>query len=132
MIESAKAMLSNTGVPEDQWVFQRSADLRYARQAYELNVPLEGDCVDHGSLKKLAEGYHKRHSQTYGHKNEAESVQIVTLRLTATGQLPNLPIRQKRPTDATPLKPTGWRGSPKTNNIETPVLNRDRFAGARQ
>ena len=81
-------MLSNTGVPEDQWVFQRSADLRYARQAYELNVPLEGERVDHGSLKKLVDGYHERHAQTYGHKNEAESVQIVTLRVTATGQLP--------------------------------------------
>ena len=71
MIESAKAMLRNTGVPEDQWVFQRSADLRYARQAYELNVPLEGERVDHGSLKKLVDGYHERHAQTYGHKNEA-------------------------------------------------------------
>ena len=128
MIESAKAMLRNTGVPEDQWVFQRSADLRYARQAYELNVPLEGERVDHGSLKKLVDGYHERHAQTYGHKNEAESVQIVTLRLTATGQLPNLPIRQKTTDGRDSFKANRMAWFSKVGNIETPVLNRDRFA----
>jgi len=128
MIASAKAMLANTGVPENQWMFQRSADLRYARQAYELNVPLEGEAVDAASLAKLAEGYHERHAQTYGHKNESETVQVVTLRLTATGQLPSLPIRQKTTDGRDSFKADRMAWFPKTGSIETPVLNRDRFA----
>ncbi len=128
MIENAKSMLSNTGVPKSQWVFQRSADLRYARQAYELNVPLDGDLVDTNSLKKLSEGYHERHALTYGHKNEAETVQVVTLRLTATGRLPSLPIKQKTTDGRDSFKANRMAWFPATDSIETPVLNRERFA----
>ena len=31
-----------------------------------------------GSIYALARGFHERHEQTYGHKNEAEAIQIVT------------------------------------------------------
>lgn len=128
MIESAKGMLASTGVPENQWSFQRSADLRYARQAYELNIPMEGETVTAQSIEALANGYHERHAQTYGHKNEAETVQIVTLRLTATGHLPALPIRQKTADGRDSFKSNRMAWFPKTGTIETPVLNRDRFA----
>ncbi len=128
MVDNAKEMLSGTGVPEDQWSFQRSADLRYVRQAYELNVQLDGDAVTTESLSALGPGYHERHEQTYGHKNEDEAVQIVTLRLTATGYLPNLPIRQKTADGRDSFKANRMAWFPRTGAVETPVLNRDRFA----
>ena len=36
--KSAKEMLSKTNVPEENWILRRSMDVRYVRQAYELNV----------------------------------------------------------------------------------------------
>lgn len=128
MITVARDMLAQTGVPEDQWSFRRSADLRYARQAYELNVALEDDSVTEASLQQLADGYHERHALTYGHKNEAETIQIVTLRLTATGHLPTLPIRQKTSNGRNSLKMNRMAWFPNTGLVETPVMNRDRFA----
>lgn len=128
MIATAREMLSKTGVPKSQWSFRRSADLRYVRQAYELNVALDGDAVNAASLDALAQGYHDRHAQTYGHKNEDEAIQIVTLRLTATGHLPPLPIKQKTADGRESFKSNRMAWFPKTGSVETPILDRARFA----
>ena len=85
-------MLRSTGIDPDRWRFRRSADLRYSRQAYELNVTaVAGEFTDK-TKAELAESFHSRHEQTYGHKNLDEPVHLVTLRLTAVGELGRLEI----------------------------------------
>ncbi|PPR61940.1 MAG: Acetophenone carboxylase gamma subunit [Alphaproteobacteria bacterium MarineAlpha4_Bin2] len=132
MIDDARGMLANTGVSENSWSFRRSADLRYSRQAYELNVMHNGERVTRSSLNELADGFHSRHAQTYGHKNEQEAIQIVTLRLTATGQLPALPIAQKTADGRNTLKTNRMAWFPGQGRVETPVLDRDRLAAGSQ
>ena len=132
LIADARKMLADTGIPEESWSFQRSADLRYSRQAYELNVAHEGAQVTMESLKTLANSYHERHAQTYGHKNEAEAIQIVTLRLTATGHLPSLQIRQKTADGRDSFKANREAWFPQHGRIETPVLDRNRLAAGSQ
>ena len=132
LIADARKMLADTGVPEESWSFRRSADLRYSRQAYELNVTHKGTHVTTESVKTLADGYHVRHAQTYGHKNEADAIQIVTLRLTATGHLPSLQIRQKTADGRDSFKVNRKAWFPKHGTIETPVLNRARLAAGSQ
>ena len=85
-------MLRSTGIDPDRWRFRRSADLRYSRQAYELNVTAAAGEFTDKSKAELAESFHSRHEQTYGHKNLAEPVHLVTLRLTAVGELGRLEI----------------------------------------
>ena len=80
-------MLRSTGIAPDRWRFRRSADLRYRRQAYELNVTAAAENSHDKTKAELAESFHSRHEQTYGHKNLAEPVHLVTLRLTAVGEL---------------------------------------------
>ena len=46
------------------------------------------------TLHELAEAFHARHEQTYGHANRAEHVQLVNLRLTALGRSPDLVLAQ--------------------------------------
>jgi N-methylhydantoinase A len=94
MEESAHEMLRASDIPESRWVFERAADLRYLRQAYELTVPAPSGAITSETLDVLADGFHEKHRQTYGHENRAEGVQMVNLRLTAIGRLEGLDLRQ--------------------------------------
>lgn len=88
-------MLERAGVPPAQRRFERSVDARYARQSYELVVPVPARRFDKAALEELAKGFHDRHRTTYGHDNRAEPVQIVSLRVSAIGGVPPLTISDK-------------------------------------
>jgi N-methylhydantoinase A len=97
MERSGKAMLDDAKVPEHQRTFVRAVDVRYPRQAYELTVRLDGDREDgitRASLDALARSFHREHERTYGHANTDEPVQLVNVRLTAIGRLPQLSLKQ--------------------------------------
>ena len=90
---SAEAMLRDAGIPEPGRVVERAADCRYTKQAYELTVPLAGGTVTRESLDALAREFHAQHLRTYGHENPNESVQMVNVRVTATGRMPRVEFR---------------------------------------
>ncbi|HEY4171387.1 MAG TPA: hydantoinase/oxoprolinase family protein, partial [Rhodopila sp.] len=81
-------------VPPERQALPRFADVRYRRQAYELTLPIEGGPITRATLDRLADAFHEKHEQTYGHANRQEAVQLVNLRLTATGRLPDLKLAQ--------------------------------------
>jgi N-methylhydantoinase A len=54
---------------------QRSVDLRYRGQGYELNLPLTGN---------LLKDFHEEHQRRYGYAHPARELELVTLRLRAT------------------------------------------------
>ncbi|HEV2021854.1 MAG TPA: hydantoinase/oxoprolinase family protein [Terriglobales bacterium] len=62
--------------------FQRSADLRYRGQGYELNVPL---------TPRLLEDFHAQHRRRYGYSHPQREVEIVTVRLRAAIPSPAMP-----------------------------------------
>jgi N-methylhydantoinase A len=95
MEQSGRGMLGAARVPADRQVLLRQADVRYRRQAYELTVPIAERAITRTSLDELAEAFHARHEQTYGHANRSERVQLVNLRLTALGRQPNLVLAQR-------------------------------------
>ncbi len=92
MEEAGRAMLAVSGIPAAQHELARSVDCRYVKQAYELNVAFDGGPITAGTLKQLATTFHTRHRHVYGHENPDEAVQIVNVRLTATGHLPTIPF----------------------------------------
>jgi len=59
-------------------VFERSCDLRYRGQGYELNLPFGRD---------LLESFHIEHKRRYGYSSPGREIEIVTLRL--RGRLPS-------------------------------------------
>ncbi|WP_336659886.1 hydantoinase/oxoprolinase family protein [Leucobacter sp. USHLN153] len=81
----ASEQLLRDGVGEDRVVFAASADCRYRGQGFELNIPLDG--WDDAELLRLPERFHAMHEERYGHSNAAEPVEIVTVRLTTTGEI---------------------------------------------
>ena len=132
MEESARDMLRATDIPESRWVFERAADLRYLRQAYELTVPAPADAVTPETLDALANGFHEKHRQTYGHENRNEIVQMVNLRLTAIGRLEGLDLRQTSATGGgssmTGSRKVWFKGA---SRIDCAIHDRDKMnAGA--
>jgi N-methylhydantoinase A len=57
-------------------VAQRTIDVRYRRQGYELNVPYEG-----GPLATAMDAFHRLHLQRYGFCDVRKPVEVVNLRL---------------------------------------------------
>jgi N-methylhydantoinase A len=94
MEAAGAAMLEAASVPAGRRGLIRFADVRYRRQAYELTLPVEAGPVTRAMLDRLAAAFHEKHEQTYGHANPAEAVQLVNLRLTAVGRLPDLTLAQ--------------------------------------
>ncbi|WP_380681606.1 hydantoinase/oxoprolinase family protein [Salinigranum sp. GCM10025319] len=67
----------------------RAADLRYVGQSYELTVPVP-EALDDDALAESVEAFHAAHERLYGYAMPAESVEVVTLRV--TGRVPTDPL----------------------------------------
>jgi N-methylhydantoinase A len=71
-----KLALRQEGFPAAKIYVERRLDMRYAGQAYELSVPAAGDFVA---------AFHGAHEQRYGYHDVRRTVEIVNLRVRATG-----------------------------------------------
>ncbi|MEJ0019545.1 MAG: hydantoinase/oxoprolinase family protein [Acetobacteraceae bacterium] len=124
MEQAGREMLQAARVPVEQQALLRMADVRYRRQAYELTVPIADGPVTRASLEALAEAFHARHEQTYGHANRSERVQLVNLRLTALGRLPDLTLAQRADVASARVRQREvW--FPEVGFVPTPVHWRD-------
>ncbi|HXG16013.1 MAG TPA: hydantoinase/oxoprolinase family protein [Calidithermus sp.] len=79
--ERCLAPLLGEGVPVERVVVERSADLRYTGQNYELEVPW------HPDPEALRTAFETRHRQLYGYAT-GESVECVNLRVVARAPEP--------------------------------------------
>src|SRR3989304_2809197 len=79
------AQLREDGIPRSRIRAVASADCRYEGQGYELELPLAA--VSRAGIAGLAPSFHGRHAAMYGHADERERVEVVTLRLSAFGDV---------------------------------------------
>jgi N-methylhydantoinase A len=122
------AMLDRAGVAPQRRRFERFVDARYARQSYELVVPVPTRPVCSATLEKIAETFHDRHLEIYGHDNRDEPVHIVSVRLAAIGEIPTLPIRDNVApprTDAVKDRRQVWFRE--TGSVEATIYDRRRM-----
>jgi N-methylhydantoinase A len=96
-------LLDEDGVPTEARQLGLSADMRYRGQAFELVVLLSDGRFDAEALDRLIAGFHALHRQRFSYANPGDPVEIVTLRVTATGQLPR--VKEEQTT-----LPAGGRG----------------------
>lgn len=71
--------LRQEGFSEDAITIEKSLDLRYAGQSYELNVVATDD---------FAEQFHRLHEQFYGYCNPGLELEVVNIRVRGTGRHP--------------------------------------------
>mgnify|MGYP000143111466 CR=1 FL=1 len=83
--ELLTAQIRADGAAPDSLRTQVVVDCRYLGQGYEISVPVDTDQC--GQLDVLVKLFHAAHEELYGHASSAEPVEIVTVRLAATGDL---------------------------------------------
>jgi N-methylhydantoinase A len=71
---------------------QRSADMRYGEQIFEVAVPLDGiDFARPDLTSALAEAFHRRHEELYTYAMPDQEAVLVNARVAVVGGLPALP-----------------------------------------
>lgn len=84
----AAAWFERAGVSSGARAISVTADLRYLRQNYELNVSFPGTHLVPDDLSVVQAYFHEAHAAVYGHSAPGEVVQVVNLRLRAIERLP--------------------------------------------
>jgi N-methylhydantoinase A len=84
----ARAWLATEEIPPDRHRFERSADLRYEHQSFELTCPLGEGAVTPARLADLTATFHAEHRRLYTYDLPGAPIELVNLRVTAIGALP--------------------------------------------
>ncbi|HEX9857600.1 MAG TPA: hydantoinase/oxoprolinase family protein, partial [Paracoccaceae bacterium] len=107
---TGRAWLSGQGHAEAAQI-SVSADMRYLGQSYEIETPLDAAWIRAADTEAIAGAFHAEHARLFGHASAGAPVQIVNLRLVASGATPK-PVIRRLPaatTAAAPLRHiTGW------------------------
>jgi N-methylhydantoinase A len=105
LVARAAADLEREAVPESARALTAQVEMRYQGQAYELSVPLDSA----PQTGALIESFHQAHERAYGHALRGRVVEVVTLRLVATGQTEK-PLFEAAPIDhEQPARPLDHR-----------------------
>jgi len=92
--EQAAQWLEHEGVPEGGCAIRWQASLRYLHQGFELTVPWAGEAATAEAAEATIAAFHRLHERLYTFSQEDTPVEIVTLRVSATGTLPRPAIRE--------------------------------------
>ena len=76
LVERAKLEMTAEGFAHNDIAIERSLDMRYQGQAYEINVPLTPAYI---------EDFHNGHQRLYGHSNVSRITEVVNVRVDAAG-----------------------------------------------
>ena len=133
MLDELKAqgeiLLAQDGIPESDRRYAVWLDLRYKGQASELVVAWPEAAASEDALARAIADFHRNHEQRFSYANPAAPVELVAVRLTATGILKGLssqaPARSSEASTAIEARPVlvgrEW--------VDLPVHRRERVAG---
>jgi N-methylhydantoinase A len=76
-------------------IFERSVEMRYWGQSFELSVPVpDRKIIDADWMSELIESFHESHNTAYGFRADDEPVELVNLRLTTIGKIARPQLRK--------------------------------------
>ena len=98
----ARGWLDDEHVPRERQRLERSADLRYQHQSFELTCVLGEGPLTPERLRDLVQTFHREHRRLYTYDIPSATVELVNLRVTALGRLPEraAPTASRRGGDA--------------------------------
>ena len=120
----ANQKLQEEGFTSKQIYFRPSLDMRYAGQAFEINVPVKKHRLTVSKLNKL---FHAQHHLIYGHSNISGQTEVVNFRLTAFGAVPKATLQGTLSDNTVPVDllastfPVYFNG----HFLDTPVIQRE-------
>jgi N-methylhydantoinase A/oxoprolinase/acetone carboxylase beta subunit len=124
----ADGRLARDGVAAADRSLEVGADMRYHGQAFELLVPWgDVETPDEAALGRLIAAFHAMHRRRFSYANPGDIVEIVTLRVTATGRLPKPSAADPAPAPRPARKASrrAWEGGAWR---DLPVWDRDALA----
>lgn len=98
LLTRAENEMKPEGFMPNQLKIDRSLDMRYEGQSYELNIPYFTETGAQALVQRL----HAAHDQRFGYARTDAPVEVVNLRLTATGATDKPPIQPLPLVDADP------------------------------
>jgi N-methylhydantoinase A len=104
----AGAWLRTEAPPVSASALSYTAELRYAGQAFQVEVPVEPAWLTDPDLHRLRAVFHDRHEQLYAHANRAAEVELIDLRVTVVGTTPK-PRLARPPRGSGLAEPVGRR-----------------------
>jgi N-methylhydantoinase A len=133
LVELGSERLRSERVAAAAMSFQRSLDLRYAGQEFALPIDVDRSEISAGDVAAIRNRFDAAHEHRYGYASPTEEVEMVNVRVVATGlrDKPSLPRAHDDGGD--PLLGTRpvWLSDP-DQPVECAVYARDRLgAGAR-
>jgi N-methylhydantoinase A len=123
LADEARGQMRETASP----MIGCAVDAKYAGQSFELTIPLPGPRTP---VTTIAETFAREHERTYGHRADADPVQIVNLRIVACipsdGSFPSAMPRNKSSMrrDATGGDTRDAYFGQDNDSLATPILNR--------
>jgi len=130
MKKEAISHLAEEGFAKSKIIFAGTADMRYAGQAWELNIPVPIGLTSEKNFQKIAQDFQKIHKRTYGYVLKDEDIIFVNLRLSAIGTIPKLEFKEEPLRDKAPQK--ALKGNRDVfinkNFVKCSIYDRDRLA----
>jgi len=127
--KKAMEQMIREGVPGKDVFLQRSLDLRYLGQGYELEILAPNEDYDKKDLESLCYEFSRVHNEKYGYTMAENTVEIVNLRLTAIGGLSKPVIKEESPGGKDPKE--ALKGKRRVymdgNFIEAPIYERKKL-----
>lgn len=106
--------------------FERVADARYVGQEHSVRIALPSDLLAKDAVNQILDTFNSAYAQRYGHSDPAAGVELVTLRVVATGAVDKPPLTtvvgakaEARPVAVRPayFEQTGY--------VDCPIYRRD-------
>lgn len=129
MIDEAQALLASEGTGKDAMAFTRFLDMRYVGQEFPIQTPVDAEALAQGDIEKIRAAFDEIHDRRYGHQAPNEAVEIVNIRLTATGkrERSSLPPLPPSTTDAVIETRMVIFDKATIDGIETTIYDRDKL-----
>ena len=121
-----RAALERYGLDPALVEVSRSADMRYRRQAYEIEVAMPDGALTDDVRGEMIERFHQAHERLYGQRDPVGIVQVVTLCVTITAKTHPVTYRPIADRDEANVKPRFMRQIffPGTGRIEALCFDR--------
>lgn len=103
MTQRAEDRLTRDGIVAGDRIVRCEADLRYYGQAYELTIPVPANGrIGRADIDTITTAFHRQHESLYGHAFPDNVPELVNLRITGIGRVPQVHLPEQASDDASP------------------------------
>jgi N-methylhydantoinase A len=103
LVEEGRRDLEVENIPPSRRHFSLSFDLRYEGQAYNLNVESPKAEFTHETAEAIADRFERRHRDRYGFVDENNPIELVNVRITASGHIEDPDLERPVPASGDPM-----------------------------